>query len=116
MDVDRDSSAVPSSPPPPQPKKQSSFSVPIPNGINTAVNGEGPVPPPHKSNPSSPIPTTEEEAESYKAAGNRFFKEKDYKNAIIQYTKGKLDSLNIFLFTSLKKHQPSLWFPNRPLI
>lgn len=91
MDIDRESNATPSSPPSaPQPGPQASFSVPIPNGINTAVNGDGdnaPAPPPHKSNPSSPVPTTEDEAEAYKAAGNRFFKEKDYKNAIIQYTK-----------------------------
>ncbi|KAF6815680.1 tetratricopeptide [Colletotrichum sojae] len=98
MDVDRESNAAPSSPAPaptpaaaatPQPSAQASFSVPIPNGINTNVNGNGnaPPPPPHKSNPSSPVPTTEDEAESYKAAGNKFFKEKDYKNAIIQYSK-----------------------------
>lgn len=94
MDVDRESNGVPSSPPSaPQPGAQTSFSVPIPNGIkiNTAVNGKGddaPAPPPHKSNPSSPVPTTEDEAEEYKSAGNKFFKEKDYRNAIIQYTKG----------------------------
>ncbi|TDZ51807.1 DnaJ-like protein subfamily C member 7-like protein [Colletotrichum trifolii] len=88
MDVDRDSNAAPSSPAAaPQPSAQASFSVPIPNGINTNVNGDAPPPPPHKSNPSSPVPTTEDEAESYKAAGNKFFKEKDYKNAIIQYSK-----------------------------
>ncbi|ROT38557.1 small glutamine-rich tetratricopeptide repeat-containing protein A [Sodiomyces alkalinus F11] len=97
MDVDRESNGVPSSPPSaPQPGAQTTFSVPVPNGItvNTAVNGNGsgsggdaPAPPPHKSNPSSPVPTTEDEAEEYKSAGNKFFKEKDYKNAIMQYTK-----------------------------
>ena len=89
MDVDRESNGASSPPPAPQP--QTSFSVPIPNGINTAVNGNGedaPAPPPHKSNPSSPVPTAEDEAEAYKAAGNKFFKDKDYKNAIVQYSKG----------------------------
>ncbi|KAH7038189.1 uncharacterized protein B0I36DRAFT_236311 [Microdochium trichocladiopsis] len=92
MDVDRETASSP-----PAPGPQASFSVPVtastngtketpkPSKINT--NGAGPVPPPHKSNPSSPVPTTEDEAESYKAAGNKFFKEKDYRNAIIQYTK-----------------------------
>lgn len=107
MDVDRESTgagAAPSSPSAPaaaasnsaapQPAPQTSFSVPIPNGIsiNTAVNGEdAPMPPPHKSNPSSPVPTTEDEAEAYKAAGNKFFKDKDFKNAIVQYSKGMPD-------------------------
>jgi DnaJ homolog subfamily C member 7 len=60
------------------------------NGINNPANGDAaPAPPPHRSNPSSPVPTAEDEAEAYKAAGNKFFKEKDYKNAIIQYTKGR---------------------------
>ncbi|KAH7354312.1 small glutamine-rich tetratricopeptide repeat-containing protein A [Plectosphaerella cucumerina] len=102
MDVDRESTGAPSSPSTPaaasaaapQPAPQTAFSVPIPNGlnINTAVNGtsggeDAPMPPPHKSNPSSPVPTTEDEAEAYKAAGNRFFKDKDFKNAIVQYSK-----------------------------
>ncbi|CRK47451.1 hypothetical protein BN1723_007548 [Verticillium longisporum] len=94
MDIDRESTGAASSPPAaPTPTAQTAFSVPIPN-INTAVNGnengndeDAPMPPPHKSNPSSPVPTAEDEAEAYKAAGNKFFKEKDYKNAILQYSK-----------------------------
>ncbi|KAM0278312.1 hypothetical protein ACHAQH_005231 [Verticillium albo-atrum] len=94
MDIDRESTGTASSPPAaPTPTAQTAFSVPIPN-INTAVNGneqgndeDAPMPPPHKSNPSSPVPTAEDEAEAYKAAGNKFFKEKDYKNAIVQYSK-----------------------------
>lgn len=124
MDIDRESSAAPSSPPAaaaaaaasPQPSAQTSFSVPKPNGINTNINGNGdaPAPPPHKSNPSSPVPTTEDEAEAYKAAGNKFFKEKDYKNAILQYSKGKCCRLQIcigYKLTSLL--QPSSWSPIR---
>lgn len=85
MDVDRGASAAPPSSPPVQPR----VTIPIPsptNGNKENTNGEGPPPPPHKSNPSSPVPTTEDEAEAYKAAGNKFFKERDYRNAIIQYT------------------------------
>ena len=70
---------------PQTPKKQTNFSVPIPNG--TSHDG-APAPPPHRSNPSSPVPTPEDDAESYKAAGNRFFKDKNYPKAIEQYSKG----------------------------
>lgn len=70
---------------PQNPSAQANFSVPIPNG--TAAD-EAPAPPPHKSNPSSPVTTPDEDAESYKAAGNRHFKEKNYTKAIEQYTKG----------------------------
>lgn len=92
MDVDREAASSP-----PAPGPQASFSVPVTASTNGTkekpktpkidTNGAGPVPPPHKSNPSSPVPTAAEEAESYKAAGNKFFKERDYRNAIIQYTK-----------------------------
>ena len=47
-----------------------------------------PVPPPHRSQPSSPVPTPEAEAEAYKLAGNKFFKEKEFRRAIDEYTKG----------------------------
>lgn len=68
---------------------QANFSVPIPNGTS---GGDGaPAPPPHKPNPSSPVTTAEEDAESYKAAGNRHFKEKNYPKAIEQYSKGMHD-------------------------
>ncbi|UNI14029.1 hypothetical protein JDV02_000710 [Purpureocillium takamizusanense] len=95
MDIDREppvngNGAAPSSsssPPPPvtpNPSAQANFSVPIPNGT---AHDEAPAPPPHKSNPSSPVPTPMEDAEAYKAAGNRFFKERIYSKAIEQYTK-----------------------------
>ena len=64
-----------------------------PNGDGASANGEGPPPPPpaHKSNPTSPqavAPPTPEEAESFKDAGNRYYKAKQYKKAIEEYTKG----------------------------
>lgn len=113
MDVDKETPPNPPSSPPatsqPQAQAQASYTVPISSPTNgtkdapvkaqakSPTNGErpapasrsGPAPPPHGSRPSSPVPTTADEAESYKAAGNKFFKEKDYRNAIIQYTKGK---------------------------
>lgn len=42
-----------------------------------------PVPPPH----TSPAPTPADEAETFKAVGNRFFKDKEYHRAIAEYTK-----------------------------
>ncbi|KAH7329345.1 hypothetical protein B0I35DRAFT_42675 [Stachybotrys elegans] len=86
MDIDREPVNGAASPPPqPQnPSAQTNFSVPIPNGSNHEA---APAPPPHGSNPSSPIMTPEDDAESYKAAGNRLFKEKNYKKAIEQYSK-----------------------------
>ncbi|KAI1078357.1 hypothetical protein F5B20DRAFT_226184 [Whalleya microplaca] len=91
MDVDKENSAVPPSSPP-APQQQSSFSVPISSPTNGVKNGsptkeeEGPAPPPHRSNPSSPVPTDAEEAELHKADGNKAFKQKDYKRAIAEYT------------------------------
>ncbi|PTB66314.1 TPR-like protein [Trichoderma citrinoviride] len=96
MDVDPQPVNGAASPPPPpkpaaNPSAQKNFAVPIPNGSvpNGNVNGndEAPAPPPHKSNPSSPVPSPIEDAESYKTAGNRFFKEKNYAKAIEQYSK-----------------------------
>jgi hypothetical protein len=64
-----------------------------PNG-----NDEAPAPPPHKSNPSSPIPSPLEDAESCKTAGNRLFKEKNYAKAIEQYSKGMRHYMTMLFF------------------
>jgi len=90
MEVD---SEGPVSPPPPQASVPGAFDAPAPTAANgtAPVNGEGPAPPPHKSNPSSPAAPaapTPEDAEAFKAAGNKFYKEKNYKKAIEEYTKG----------------------------
>lgn len=82
MDIDREPVNGAPSTPPANPSAQANFAVPIPNG---ASHDEAPVPPPHKSNPSSPVPTPQDDAEAYKAAGNRFFKERNYAKAIAQY-------------------------------
>jgi DnaJ family protein C protein 7 len=87
MDIDREPVNGASSPPAQNASAQSNFSVPIPNGTS---HDEPPAPPQHGSNPSSPILTPQDDAESYKAAGNRFFKEKNYTKAIEQYSKGML--------------------------
>lgn len=90
MDID---SEAPTSPPP-QTNMPGTFDSPKTNGTPAPPsNGEGPVPPPHKSNPTSPAaasPPTAEEAEAFKAAGNKFYKAKEYKKAIEEYTKGML--------------------------
>ncbi|KEQ96206.1 hypothetical protein AUEXF2481DRAFT_64813 [Aureobasidium subglaciale EXF-2481] len=60
------------------------------NGNGTAdkaaQNGDAaPAPPPHKT-PTTPPPSTED-AEAFKAAGNKYFKAGDYTKAIQEYTK-----------------------------
>lgn len=97
MDVDREHS---SSPAPATP----AVDAPKTNGTNGAP--DGPAPPPHRYTKSPPPPTanyaaTPEaatppaqpptiDAEEYKAAGNKFFKIKDYPRAIEEYSKGAL--------------------------
>ncbi|KAJ4268756.1 hypothetical protein NW762_002824 [Fusarium torreyae] len=95
MDVDGEpvNGARSTTPPNPNPNAQANFSVPIPNG---STHDGAPPPPPHKSNPGSPTITPEEDAESYKAAGNRFFKEKNYYKAIEQYSK----AVDLFPFSA----------------
>jgi DnaJ family protein C protein 7 len=93
MEVDSDvQNGTPTSPQP-QVSIPGSFDAPAPapktNG--SAAQEEPPIPPPHKSNPTSPAapaPPTPEEAEAFKAAGNKFYKAKEYKKAIEEYTKG----------------------------
>lgn len=103
MDVDRDSS----SPAPSSPAADVPGGFPKTNGNGNATNGEHegrPAPPPHRYTKSPPpqsanyaatpeaatppaeMPTID--AEEYKAAGNKFFKIKDYPAAIKEYSKG----------------------------
>jgi DnaJ family protein C protein 7 len=106
MDIDSEGPAGQSPPyvaptsPPPQTNVPGAFetpkAAPAPklNGTNipNVMNNEGPVPPPHKSNPTSPAPPlvpTPDDAEAFKTAGNKFYKAKDYRRAIEEYTKGK---------------------------
>jgi len=89
--MELDSEAQAPSSPAPQPTMPGAFDVPKTNGTSSSSKEEPPVPPPHKSNPTSPIPPpapTPEEAEVFKAAGNKFYKSKEYRKAIDEYTKG----------------------------
>jgi DnaJ family protein C protein 7 len=91
----------------PAPSSPLNGSVPgaFPQTNGTAKNGSpekredaAPRPPPHRTptsppptkNPTSPPPVVPIDAEAFKANGNKFFKAKDYKNAIREYTKGIL--------------------------
>lgn len=96
MDVDSEPPArsSPPSSPPPQTNIPGAFDAPKPapkiNGTNKTED-EGPVPPPHKPNPTSPVAApapTPEDAEAFKTAGNKFYKAKEYRKAIEEYTKG----------------------------
>ncbi|KAK5636698.1 hypothetical protein RRF57_012410 [Xylaria bambusicola] len=89
MDVDKENSVQPPSSPPPPQQPTKSFTVPInslTNGSQPEINTEGPAPPPHRSNPSSPVPSDAEQAENYKSLGNKSFKERQYKKAIKEYS------------------------------
>lgn len=53
---------------------------------NNGVNGteeRSPTPPPHQANSASA-----DEADSFKLAGNKFFKDGNYRRAIEEYNKG----------------------------
>lgn len=90
MDIDSEAPEVAASSPTAQ-NVPGSFETTGSNGATTEETV--PVPPPHKSQPSSPVaaaPPTPEEAEAFKAQGNKFYKAKDYRKAIEEYSKGWL--------------------------
>jgi hypothetical protein len=82
------------------------------NGTVNGVNGDygdekSPTPPPHR------VPMPEKpaiDAEAAKAAGNKFFKAKDYSKAIAEYTKGNcgLSVPCLHLLTTMQLSKPSL--------
>lgn len=57
-----------------------------PNGASPAQEDRSPTPPPHRSSPPAP------DAESFKLAGNKFYKAGDYNRAIQEYNKGRFVS------------------------
>lgn len=90
MDVDGSDQNGVASPPPPSPPLTPSQAAPgaFPentNGPSTEMNGEdkSPTPPPHRTPMKPPV-----DAEACKAAGNKFFKARDYLRAVTEYTKG----------------------------
>ena len=93
MDVDGSDQNGVSSPPaeltPATPSKATPGAFPEnANGTSTEINGreeKSPTPPPHRSPIKPPV-----DAEACKAAGNKFFKARDYSRAVTEYTKGSL--------------------------
>ena len=93
MDVDMTDPNGVSSPPadstPATPSKTTPGAFPDnTNGTSTEMNGDedkSPTPPPHRSPLKPPV-----DAEACKAAGNKFFKARDYSRAVTEYTKGSL--------------------------
>ena len=90
MDVNGDAPAVNGSSQPPTPSHDAPGAFPTEetNGDNDR-DERSPTPPPHKVPPTPKV-----DPEACKAAGNKFFKAKDYDRAIQEYTKGK--PTNIF--------------------
>lgn len=74
---------------PTPPAHGNTFTVPVSNGAEAAQNNDGevPTPPPHRSQPTTPVQSPAEQAEGFKNEGNKFFKAKDYTQAIGYYTK-----------------------------
>jgi DnaJ family protein C protein 7 len=100
MDIDREASTSPA------PSSPATAAPPKANGVN-GHDDSRPAPPPHRYTTSPPpqgtnyaatpeaanTPPTEVptiDAEEYKAAGNKFFKIKDYPAAIKEYSRGAL--------------------------
>ena len=120
--VGASSPATPSSPTPANTTAPGAFPE-ASNGINgvngTDDNEESPVPPPHKVQPSAqPIPKPEVDAEACKAAGNKFFKAKDYIRAIAEYTKGESiliskSNADIFLIAVEANPKSATYLSNR---
>ena len=81
MDIDHEG---PQTSPPPQ--TPGAFPAPSPNGVDhrDSMEDASPVPPPHRVQPESK-PAVDTEA--FKAAGNKFFKLRDYPKAIQEYSK-----------------------------
>lgn len=77
--------------------------------MKNGVNGEerSPTPPPHKSTGTS------DEAESFKLAGNKFFKDGNYKRAIEEYNKGMLLLLLLLLPLPL---DTTKWLRTKPWV
>ena len=101
MDVDPPSSAAtPSSPPrqesPPAAEQTGEQTPPATNGSSSPKKEDAPAPPPHTSDPNSPPPTPADEAEVFKNLGNKFFKERNYRRAIEEYSKGSLVHRRVF--------------------
>ena len=82
MDDDMEKSSSPS---PIKSEPQSPGAYEHTNGASFK-NERSPTPPPHKDPLPPPKPAVDPEA--CKAAGNKFFKAKDYTRAIKEYTKG----------------------------
>ena len=100
MEMDQDeegpASSLPSSPPPAMSPGPVSGANGV-NGVNGLNDDDSPIPPPHKvptspppqpQPPPPPPPKPTVDAEACKAAGNKFFKAKDYAKAIKEYSKG----------------------------
>lgn len=108
MDIDRD---TPSSPQETPPASQSDSAPTNSNGVQHGDTERSPTPPPHRSSPPQSQPS--DGGESFKLAGNKFYKAGDYERAIEEYNKGQLQSpdINPKKLFSLERHG-RMWHPS----
>lgn len=108
MDIDQESPSSPHVPVPHASQQQK----PVHNGANHGNSERSPTPPPHRSSPSVT------DGESFKLAGNKFFKAGDYNRAIQEYNKGLFSCFSgnddDEILTLLRSVQPSRSTPTRP--
>jgi DnaJ homolog subfamily C member 7 len=94
MDVDEDTPANGTSQPPtPSHDAPGAFPGDAEDATSSKDRDEkSPTPPPHRVPPAPKV-----DPEACKAAGNKFFKAKDYDRAVQEYTKGKIGSGRVLL-------------------
>lgn len=95
------------SPTPSSPSTNAPGAFPQTNGTNGDSHENAPAPPPHKA-PASPPPTPQPQAptvdaEACKAAGNKFFKAREWQKAISEYTKGWICPSNYMQLSSSQR-------------
>jgi DnaJ family protein C protein 7 len=81
MDIDRETTSSPQAPDTP------TVQEPTTNGVHNGEQERSPTPPPHRSSPPQSQPS--DGGESFKLAGNKFYKAGDYGRAIQEYNKGR---------------------------
>lgn len=98
MDIDSSPSSAPGA-------------FPMSNGVDGDKENDSPRPPPHRSSTGGSMKVEDAgDAEASKAAGNKFFKAKQFDKAIAEYTKGTCFSIAHWLKSTLIIIQSSYYY------